>query len=289
MDIMRIHENDNMGSSMDPVYFSPLSSPALERFPHSQHDPRRSQSMVALSSAPSNRRTADNMADVQRNTVRRAPYHSPVARATINRKRNSVTHLNLNVNGSPSEQSSDSVSPEPLPSSSMPPPPPRNTSSSKLSDKGRQSKTGQKQRRTSTATSDNLAPATPSSFLNMTLQHSDHPGPHTHGESTVTFDHGTSTDASPNTVKSASSTPTFGPISAGPSMGSPSFISIPSSYDPNSMVSPNVTATTGARRQMRQPSRAQSRSSSSSPAFKPTISPNLKPLLPGGIPTLKLY
>ena len=281
MDIMRIHENDGMGSSMDPVYFSPLSSPALERFPHSQHDPRRSQSMVALSSAPSNRRTADNMADVQRNTVRRAPYHSPVARATINRKRNSITHLNLNANGSPSEHSSDSVSPEPLlPSSSMPPPPPRNTSSTKLSDKGRQHKPG-RQSRPTTATADNLAPATPSSFLNMTLQHSDHQGSHIHGESTVTFDHGNSTDTSPNTVKSASSTPTFGPISAGPSMGSPSFISIPSSYDPNSMVSPNVTATSGMRRQIK-PSRAQSRSSSSSPAFKPTISPNLKPLLPGG-------
>src|SRR5579859_5823472 len=125
IDIMRLHDNDPVGSSMDPVYFSPLTSPALERFPQSQNDPRRSQSMVALS----NRRATENMADVQRNSVRRAPYHSPVARP-VNRKRNSITHLNLNANGSHSEQSSDSVSPEPLPSSSsMPPPPPRNTSS----------------------------------------------------------------------------------------------------------------------------------------------------------------
>src|ERR1700731_4549596 len=130
MDIMRLHENDSMGSSMDPVYFSPLTSPALDRFSNSQNDPRRSQSMVALSNVSSNRRTSEQMSDVQR-SVRRAPYHSPVARA-INRKRNSITHLNLNANGSLSEQSSDSVSPEPLPSSSMPPPPPRNTSSTKL-------------------------------------------------------------------------------------------------------------------------------------------------------------
>jgi hypothetical protein len=283
MDIMRLHENDSMGSSMDPVYFSPLTSPALERFPHSQNDPRRSQSMVTLPNASSNRRGPDNMADVQR-SVRRAPYHSPVARA-LNRKRNSITHLNLNANGSQSEQSSDSVSPEPLPSSSMPPPPPRNTSSTKLSDKS--STSGRhRQKRAATGAGD-LAPATPSSFLNLTIQHSDAPqGCHGHVESTVTFDSNASNDTSPATVKSASSTPTFGPTNVVAAMGSPSFISIPASYDPNSMVTtPTLSAASGIRRsQIKQNSRSQSRSSSSSPAFKPTISPNLKPLLPGGLP-----
>jgi hypothetical protein len=68
-------------------------------------------------------------------------------------------------------------------------------------------------------------------------------------------------------------------------MGSPSFISIPASYDPNSMATTPTLSATGLRRQqIKQNSRAQSRSSSSSPAFKPMISPNLKPLLPGGKP-----
>lgn len=273
-----------MGSSMDPVYFSPLTSPALERFPHSQNDPRRSQSMA---NASSNRRGPDNMADVQR-SVRRAPYHSPVVRA-VNRKRNSITQLNLNANGSQSEQSSDSVSPEPLPSSSMPPPPPRNTSSTKLSEKSSTSGR-QRQKRTATGAGE-VAPATPSSFLNLTLQHSDaQQGGHGHVESTVTFDPHANTDTSPATVKSASSTPTFGPSHVGGSMGSPSFISIPASYDPNSMVAtPTLSATSGIRRpQLKQNSRTQSRSSSSSPAFKPMISPNLKPLLPGGLPLQNL-
>jgi len=280
MDIMRLHENDSMGSSMDPVYFSPLTSPALERFSNSQNDPRRSQSMVALSNVSSNRRTSEQMSDVQR-SVRRAPYHSPVARA-INRKRNSITNLNLNANGSLSEHSSDSVSPEPLPSSSMPPPPPRNTSSTKLSEKSNSS-SRHRQKRNAAGVGD-VAPATPSSFLNLTLQHSEPQQiGHVHVESTVTFDPNASTDTSPATVKSASSTPTFGPTTSAPAMGSPSFISIPASYDPNSMsTTPTLSATGLRRQQIKQNSRAQSRSSSSSPAFKPIISPNLKPLLPGG-------
>jgi len=279
MDMLRLHDNDSMVSGMDP-YFSPLTSPALERgFP--QNDPHRSQSMISFSSINGGRRHAESMADIQR-SVRRAPY-SPVARATVNRKRNSISHLNLNnATGSQSEQSSDSVSPEPLTSGSMPPPPPRNSSSTKLSDQSftnaRQKKSAQRQKRSGTSNLD-VAPATPASFLNMTLQNSEqrhHNGP----ESTITFDH--STDTSPATVKSASSTPTFGPTSAGPSLESPSFISIPSSFDPNGMVSTPTMAATPGMRQMRRPSRGQSRSSSSSPAFKPTISPNLKPLLPGG-------
>ena len=114
MDVLRHHDN------VDPVYFSPLSSPALERFPQGTGaaDARHSQSMVGLSTLPPNRRP-DTIADGQRNPRRTAPY-SPVARATLARKRNSITSLNL-TNGSPSEHSSDSVSPEPLPSSSMPP------------------------------------------------------------------------------------------------------------------------------------------------------------------------
>jgi hypothetical protein len=67
-------------------------------------------------------------------------------------------------------------------------------------------------------------------------------------------------------------------------MGSPSFISIPASYDPNTGgVTPTMTTSNSLRRPLKHSSRGQSRSSSSSPAFKPTISPNLKPLLPGGI------
>jgi len=223
------------------------------------------------------------MADVQR-SVRRAPYHSPVVRAA-NRKRNSITHLNLNANGSQSEQSSDSVSPEPLSSSSMPPPPPRNTSSTKLSEKS--STSGRHRQKRAATGAGEVAPATPSSFLNLTLQNSDaQQGGHGHVESTVTFDPHASTDTSPATVKSASSTPTFGPTHASGSMGSPSFISIPASYDPNSMATtPTLSATSGNRRpQLKQNTRTQSRSTSSSPAFKPMISPNLKPLLPGGLP-----
>lgn len=279
MDMMRLHDNDSMVQGMDP-YFSPLSSPALERgYPHSQNDPRKSQSMVGLSSIQT-RRSGDNVGDAQRN-IRRAPY-SPLTRASVNRKRNSISHLSLNP-GSQSEQSSDSVSPEPLPSGSMPPPPPRNTSSTKLSEKSTNSTNGRKSQRQkrSVAPSVDVAPATPASFLNMTLQHSEQ-RQQGHVESTVTFDHG-STDTSPATAKSASSTPTFGPTSGGPSMGSPSFISIPSSYDPNSMApTPTLASTPGYPRQLRRPSKGQSRSSSSSPAFKPSISPSLKPLLPGG-------
>ena len=277
-----------MTPAMDPAYFSPLTSPALERFPPSQSDTRRSQSMVGLSTLPPSRRSSENTAENQRN-VRRNPY-SPAVRPAINRKRNSITSLNLNANGSQSEQSSDSVSPEPLPSSAMPPPPPRNTSSSKLYDRastnGRQNRNSHRQKRNATSNLD-VAPATPSSFLNMTLQHQDQrhpPGGHGHVESTITFDHGGSTDTSPATVKSAGSTPTFGPTSGGPSMGSPSFISIPASYDPNTGgVTPTMTTSNSLRRPLKHSSRGQSRSSSSSPAFKPTISPNLKPLLPGGI------
>jgi hypothetical protein len=278
MDMMRLHDNDSLVPGMDPVYFSPLSSPVLERgFPHSQNDPRKSQSMVGLSSIQT-RRSGDNMGDVQRN-VRRAPY-SPLARASVTRKGNSISHLNLNA-GSQSEQSSDSVSPEPLPSGSMPPPPPRNTSSTKLSENSTNGRQKSQRQKRSAATSADVAPATPASFLNMTLQHEQRQQAHV--ESTITFDHG-STDTSPATAKSASSTPTFGPSSAGPSMESPSFISIPASYDPNSMVTtPTLAAAPGYPRQLRRPSRGQSRSSSSSPAFKPSISPSLKPLLPGGM------
>ena len=244
--------------------------------------------MVGLSTLPPNRRSSENIAENQRN-VRRNPY-SPVARAAVSRKRNSITSLNLNANGSQSEQSSDSVSPEPLPSSSMPPPPPRNTSSSRLYDKpstnGRQNRNNHRQKR-NPASSLDVAPATPSSFLNMTLQHQDQrhpPGGHGQVESTITFDHGGSTDTSPATVKSAGSTPTFGPTTGGPSTGSPSFISIPASYDPNTGgATPTMTTSNSLRRPLKHSARGQSRSSSSSPAFKPTISPNLKPLLPGGI------
>src|SRR5215471_5969478 len=133
MDVLRHHENESMAPTMDPAYFSPLTSPALERFTTSRSDARRSQSMVGLSALPPNRRSSEDIVENQRN-VRRNPY-SPAVRPAISRKRNSITSLNLNANGSQSEQSSDSVSPEPLPSSSMPPPPPRNTSSSKLYDK----------------------------------------------------------------------------------------------------------------------------------------------------------
>jgi len=276
-----------MAPGMDPVYFSPLTSPALERFPPGQADAnRRTQSMISLSSLPPNRRSTDTLQDVNRN-VRRSPY-SPVARAQLSRKRNSITSLNLNANGSQSDHSSDSVSPEPLPSSSMPPPPPRNSSSSKLYDKGtangRQAKNGHRSKRNAPGSSE-VSPATPSSFLNMTLQHPDQQhATHGHVESTVTFDHGNSTDTSPATAKSASSTPTFGPTAnANASMGSPSFISIPSSFDPNMSTTPTINPTPAVRRPPRQSSRAQSRSSSSSPAFKPIISPNLKPLLPGGM------
>src|ERR1700738_1916915 len=121
MDMMRLHDNEPMHAGMDPAYFSPLSSPALERgFPHSQSDKHRSQSMVGLNNitTASARRPSENMGDVQRN-VRRAPYHSPLARPALTRRqRNSISHLNLNA-GSQSEHSSDSVSPEPLPSGSM--------------------------------------------------------------------------------------------------------------------------------------------------------------------------
>jgi hypothetical protein len=74
----------------------------------------------------------------------------------------------------------------------------------------------------------------------------------------------------------------------GPSMESPSFISIPSSFDPNSTTAttPTLTSNPGYPSRMRRPSRGQSRSSSSSPAFKPMISPSLQPLLPGGSLTL---
>src|SRR5947207_9495804 len=174
MDVLRHHENESMAPAIDAVYFSPLSSPALERFPPSQSDTHRSQSMVGLSSLPPSRRSSESLAENQR-SVRRNPY-SPASRAVISRKRNSITNLNLNANGSPSEQSSDSVSPEPLPSSSMPPPPPRNTSSSKLYDKastnGRNNRNNHRQKRTAPSNQD-VAPATPSSFLNMTLQHQD--------------------------------------------------------------------------------------------------------------------
>lgn len=122
MDVLRQHENESLAPALDPVYFSPLTSPALDRYPPSQSDTRRTQSMVGLPTLPPNRRSAENLAEGQRN-VRRNPY-SPVARASMSRKRNSITSLNLNANGSQSEQSSDSVSPEPLPTSSMPPPPP---------------------------------------------------------------------------------------------------------------------------------------------------------------------
>src|SRR5436853_527825 len=167
----------------------------------------------------------------------------------------------------------------------MPPPPPRNTSSTKLSEKS--STSGRHRQKRAATGAGEVAPATPSSFLNLTLQHSDaQQGGHGHVESTVTFDSHASTDTSPATVKSASSTPTFGPTHVSGSMGSPSFISIPASYDPNSMVTtPTLSATSGNRRpQLKQNSCTQSRSTSSSPAFKPMISPNLKPLLPGGLP-----
>jgi hypothetical protein len=292
MDVLRQHENESITSTMEPVYFSPLTSPALERFPTSQSDTRRAQSMVGLSTLPPSRRSAENLVETQRN-VRRNPY-SPVARSTASRKRNSITSLNLNANGSQSEQSSDSVSPEPLPSSSMAPPPPRNSSSSKLYDKtsanGRSQKNHQRQKRNAKSNPD-VAPATPSSFLNMTLQHQDQrQGGHPHVESTVTFDHGASTDTSPGTIKSAGSTPTFGPTNTGASIGSPSFISIPASFDPNGGgAAPNMNASNNVRRPLRHASRGQSRSSSSSPAFKATISPNLKPLLPGGASSLTTY
>ena len=284
MDIIRLHESDAMNAPMDPVYFSPLTSPALERFPQSTAaDPRRSQSMVALtSSVPPARRPAEGMNDFQRN-VRRAPY-SPVARPTLTRKRNSITQLNLN-NNSPSEGSSDSVSPEPLPSSSMPPPPPRNSSATKLSDKSvRPSKSQRRKRTGSISAAGDVAPATPSSFLNMHLQHPEQVAPGTRVESTVTFDPNTSTDTSPATIKSASSTPTFGPTSAG-AMGSPSFIAIPSSFDPNNTGIAPANVPPNIRKPIRG-SRAQGRSSSSSPAFRPIISPNLKPLLPEGMDIL---
>ena len=286
MDVMRLSEGENIVPGMDHAYFSPLTSPALERFPAS--DARRAQSMVGLSTLPSNRRSAENVADNHRN-VRRAPF-SPINRPSQSRKRNSISSLNLNVtNGSQSESSADSVSPEPLPSSSMPPPPPRNSSSGKLSEKGstngRPHKSSRQKRKD--PSNQDVAPATPASYLNMTLQHSDQRqqhGSHMHIESTLGYDH-QSSDASPATAKSAGSTPTFGPVSGGPSMGSPSFISIPSSYDPNgSAMTPTLNPNTNnnIRRPMRNSSRGQSRSSSSSPAFKPIISPNLKPLLPGG-------
>jgi hypothetical protein len=282
MDVLRHAENDPMVPSMDPVYFSPLTSPALDRFPGSQSDTRRSQSMVGLSNIMPNRRIPENASEGR--NVRRAPFSPNHRPPNVRKRRTSITSLNLNAtNGSQSDPSSaDSVSPEPLPSASMPPPAaPRGSSSSKPYEKtanGRHQRPNPRQKR-SAAVSNEVSPATPSSFLNMTLQPSDQ---RPHGpESTVTFDHG-STDASPATVKSAGSTPTFGPTSAGPSMGSPSFISIPSSYDPNngppSVNGPNNQST---RRPIRHSSR-QSRSSSSSPAFKPIISPNLKPLLPGG-------
>src|SRR5271167_1762539 len=131
MDVLRQHVNEPMTSAMEPVYFSPLTSPALERFPTSQSDTRRTQSMVGLSTLPPNRRTAENINDAHRN-VRRAPF-SPINRPSQSRKRNSITSLNLNVTNGSQSESSESVSPEPhLPSSSMPPPPPRNSSSSKL-------------------------------------------------------------------------------------------------------------------------------------------------------------
>ena len=60
MDVLRHHENESMVPTMDPSYFSPLTSPALERFPHSQSDTRRSQSMVGLSTLPPSRRSAEN-------------------------------------------------------------------------------------------------------------------------------------------------------------------------------------------------------------------------------------
>lgn len=289
MDVIRLSEGENMGPSIDHAYFSPLTSPALERFPAS--DARRTQSMVGLSTLPPNRRSAENITEAHRN-VRRAPF-SPINRPSQSRKRNSITSLNLNVTTGSQSESSESVSPEPhLPSSSMPPPPPRNSSSSKLSDKGstngRPNKSSRQKR--GDAANPDVAPATPASFLNMTLQHSDprqQHGNHMHVESTLTYDH-QSSDTSPATVRSAGSTPTFGPISAGPSMGSPSFISIPSSFDPNSTATtPSLSANNSnnnVRRPLRNSSRAQSRSSSSSPAFKPIISPNLKPLLPGGAP-----
>jgi hypothetical protein len=284
MDVMRLSENDNMVPGMDHTYFSPLSSPALERFPAS--DARRTQSMVGLSTLPPNRRSAENIAEAHRG-MRRAPF-SPINQPTQNRKRNSITSLNLNVTTGSQSESSDSVSPEPLPSSSMPPPPPRNSSSSKLSEKGSTNGRPHKssrQKRNPSSNSD--VPATPASFLNMTLQHSDQRqqlGNHVHVESTLTYDH-QSSDTSPNTIKSAGSTPTFGPIHTAPSMGSPSFISIPASYDPNSTGLSTMNAN-NVRRPLRHSSRGQSRSSSSSPAFKPIISPNLKPLLPGGTPGL---
>jgi len=283
MDVMRLSENDVPG--IDHSYFSPLTSPALERFPAS--DARRTQPMVGLSTIPPNRRTAEHMNDAHRN-VRRAPF-SPINRPSQTRKRNSISSLNLNVTNGSQSESSDSVSPEPhLPSSSMPPPPPRNSSSSKLSESG--STNGRlhkssRQKRSDTSNPD-VAPATPASFLNMTLQHSDQRpqhGNHMHVESTLSYDHHSS-DTSPATVRSAGSTPTFGPISAGPSIGSPSFISIPSSFDPNSTATtPSLNSNNNVRRPLRNSSRGQGRSSSSSPAFKPIISPNLKPLLPGGI------
>jgi len=284
MDVMRLPETENMAPGMDHAYFSPLTSPALERFPAS--DTRRTQSMVGLSTLPPNRRSAENATEAHRN-VRRAPF-SPINRPSQSRKRNSITSLNLNVTNGSQSESSESVSPEPhLPSSSMPPPPPRNSSSSKLSEKGSTNGRPHKSSRQKLTDAGNadVAPATPASFLNMTLQHSDPRQQHMHVESTLTYDHHSS-DTSPATVRSAGSTPTFGPISAGPSMGSPSFISIPSSYDPNSTTATsNLNANNtnnNVRRPLRNSSRAQSRSSSSSPAFKPIISPNLKPLLPGG-------
>jgi hypothetical protein len=236
--------------------------------------------MIGLSDIPANRRSVENTAEVQRN-IRRAPY-SPVARAQMSRKRNSITSLNLNATGSQSENSSDSVSPEPLSSSSMPPPPPRNLLSNKLYEKSSNERHQKNQRqKRNTGPNPDVSPATPSSLLNMSLE-DQHQGPHTRIDSIVTFDQGASTDTSPATVKSASSTPTFDPSSGAPSMGSPSFISIPTSYDPNISTIPNLNIPATVRHPARQ-SRRQSRSSSSSPAFKPIISPNLKPLLPGGI------
>src|SRR6202451_961577 len=130
--------------------------------------------MVGLSTLPPNRRTAENMNDPHRN-VRRAPF-SPINRPSQSRKRNSITSLNLQVTNGSQSESSESVSPEPhLPSSSMPPPPPRNSSSSKLSDKGSSNGRPQKSSRTKRGDMSNpeVAPATPASFLNMTLQRSD--------------------------------------------------------------------------------------------------------------------
>jgi len=287
MDVLHHQDNDVIPQNMDPVYFSPLTSPALERFPPAHAaDARPSQSIVGHSNMPPNRRPLDTIADGQRNPRRTAPY-SPVARAQMARKRNSIASLNL-TNGSASENSSDSVSPEPLPSSSMPPPPPRSSSSNKLYEKGangRQHKSSHRHKRQHPSNQD-ASPATPASFLNMSIQrqedHRQQQGGHGHVESNITFDHSLSSDTSPPTVKSAGSTPTFGPTVGNGAVGSPSFISIPTSFDPNSsMTAVTLPPPANPRRLAKQSSR-QNRSSSSSPAFKPIISPNLKPLLPGG-------